>query len=161
MRRRSRDEGQLTLLVIGYTAIAAVLVLAGVDVSKVFLARRALASVADSAALAAAQTVDRAALYAGDAGGCGGLLPIDAAAAADAVAETLDDDADDLRRTFAVVQPPQTSVRNRTVTVHLGGDVAVPFGKVLVLLDPRRPDGRVHVDVVAHAQSPIAAPGGC
>ena len=34
----SDDEGQLTLLIIGFVAIAAVLIVIGVDASKVFLA---------------------------------------------------------------------------------------------------------------------------
>src|SRR3954451_6787334 len=76
-----QEDGQLTVLMIGYTFIAAVLVLVGVDASKVFLARRALASVADSAALAGAQAIDRAAVYRGDVRACRGVLPIDGATA--------------------------------------------------------------------------------
>src|SRR4051812_46422026 len=158
--RWTRDDGQLTVLVIGYTFIAAVLVLVGVDVSKVFLARRALSSVADAAALTAAQSADRAAIYAG-AAGCGGVLPIDSAGAAQRVDASLADDLPDLRQTFAQPQPPDVDVTDGTVTVHLSGDVRVPFGRVLALLDPSRADGRVHVSVTASADSPITAPGGC
>lgn len=162
MRRGGgRDDGSITLLVIGYTVIAAVLVVAGIDVSKVFLARRALASAADAAALAAAQQVDRSAVYAGTAGGCGQLLPIDVDAAGRAAAAGLDGDAADLSQTFAALDPPQTTVDAGTVTVRMSGDVAVPFGAVLALLDPRRPDGRVHVEVSSSAQSPVRAPDGC
>ena len=57
-RRPVDDAGQLTLLIIGFTALATLLILVGVDVSKVFLARRALSSAADAAALAAAQSVN-------------------------------------------------------------------------------------------------------
>ena len=76
-RRPSGDEGQLTLLIIGFVAIAAVLIVIGVDASKVFLAQRALSSAADAAALSASQAVDKAAIYAGTGGRCGGLLPLD------------------------------------------------------------------------------------
>jgi hypothetical protein len=157
---RGNDDGQLTVLVIGYTFIAAVLVVVGVDVSKVFLARRALSSVADAAALEAAQAVDRASLYAG-AAGCGGVLPIDPGVASQDVNASLADDVPDLRQTFRAVQPADVTVVDGTVMVHLSGDVHVPFGRVLALLDPGRSDGLVHVSVTAAAQSPITAPGGC
>lgn len=160
MTRRRDDDGQLTLLVIGYTLIAVVLITVGVDASKVFLARRALASAADAAALAAAQAVDRAAVYAGKSGGCDGLLPIDQERAADLVAASLDD-AVDLRHALVAVDPPRTAVAAGTVSVRLGGDVGLPFARVVALLDPRHPDGRVHVEATAHAQAPLAVPGGC
>lgn len=154
------DDGQLTVLVIGYTFIAAVLIVVGVDVSKVFLARRALSSVADAAALAAAQAADRAAVYAG-AARCGGVLPIDPSAAQQQVNGSLADDLADLHQTFQAVQPADVVVADGTVTVHLSGDVKVPFGKVLAMLDPGRGDGLVHVSVTAAAQSPVTASGGC
>jgi hypothetical protein len=155
------DDGQLTLLVVGYVAIATVLIVVGIDVSKVFLARRALASVADSAALSAAQSLDRAAIYAGEGGGCGDLLPIDPVAARIAVVDQIDDDALDLQHSFAVLDSPETSVDAGTVTVHLGGEVSVPFGRVLGVLLPGHPDGHVRVDVASAASSPVATPGGC
>jgi len=157
---RRNDEGSLTVLVIGYTFIAAVLVVVGVDVSKVFLARRALSSVADAAALTAAQAADRAAVYAG-AAGCGGVLPIDPAGAEQDVNASLSDDLRDLRQTFQAVQPADVTVVDGTVTVHLSGDVKVPFGGVLGLLDPGRGNGLVRVSVTAAAQSPVTAAGGC
>jgi uncharacterized membrane protein len=157
---RRDDEGQLTVLVIGYTFIAAVLVVVGVDVSKVFLARRALSSVADATALAASQAADRAAVYAG-AAGCGDVLPIDPAAADQEVDASLADDLTDLRQTFASVDPADVAVAAGTVTVRLSGDVKVPFGRVLALLDPRRGDGLVHVSVTAAARSPVTAVDGC
>jgi Flp pilus assembly protein TadG len=160
LRRPNGDDGQLTVLVIGFTSIAAVLVLVGVDVSKVFLARRALSSVADSAALSAAQAVDRAALYAGRAGGCGELLPLDPAAVQRDVDAAVSDDLDDLRHTVTTVAPPQTGVAAGTVTVRLDGDVSVPFGRVLALLLPGHA-GTVHVTATSSAQSPVRSPQGC
>ena len=155
------DDGSLTLLVIGYAALLALLIVIGVDVSKVFLARRALSSAADAAALTAAQSVDRQALYDGTAGGCGGLLPLDPDGAAQSVALTIEDDLADLRHTFATVDPPGVEVSGGSVTVHLSGDVGVPFGRALSLLLPGHDDGRVHVDVTSTAQSPVTSPGGC
>jgi uncharacterized membrane protein len=161
LRRLRRDDGQLTVLVIGYTFIAAVLVVVGVDVSKVFLARRALSSTADAAALAAVQAVDRAAIYSGAAGGCGDRLPVDDQEAAQAAVGSVADDLDDLHGEFAVVAPPGTLDVDGVVTVQLSGEVAVPFGRVLRLLDPSRADGRVHVSVSSSAEAPVSTPGGC
>lgn len=151
----------MTLLIIGFVSIALALVLVGIDVSKVFLARRALSSLADGAALAGAQALDRDALYSGASAGCGGSLPIDADLAQQRVDEALDDDADDLRGTFTAVDPGEATVQGGVVTVHLGGDVSLPFAGIIGWLDPRRRDGRVHVDVVAHARAPLTVPGGC
>jgi uncharacterized membrane protein len=160
MLTRRGDDGQLTLLIIGFVTIAALLVIVGVDVSRVFLARRALASTADAAALAAAQAVDRAAVYGGRSG-CGGLLPVDADAAAHVVGTTVGDASDSLRRTFVALEAPDTSADAGTVTVRLSGDVRVPFGKVLALLVPGHPHGTVTVSVVSHAESSLSLPGGC
>lgn len=157
---RRTDDGSLTVLVIGYTFIAAVLVVVGVDVSKVFLARRALSSVADAAALAAAQAADRSAIYAGDVG-CGGVLPLDPTRAEQDVDASLADDLVDLRHTFHEIRPADVSVAAGTVTVHLSGEVKVPFGRVLGLLDPGRSDGLSNVSVTSAAQSPVTAVGGC
>jgi hypothetical protein len=160
-RQLGADDGQLTLLIIGYTAIAAVLVVVGIDASKVFLARRALSSAADSAALAGAQAVDRSAVYSGRGGGCGSLLPLDGDRADLLARMTLDDDHADLEQTFAALDAPTTVVTGGTVTVHLSGIVAVPFGHVVSLLLPGHGDGLVHVDASASAQSPLAVPGAC
>jgi uncharacterized membrane protein len=155
-RRQDRDGGSIMVLVIGYTAIAAVLITVGIDTSKVFLAQRALASVADSAALAAAQGVDVAAIYSGPGLRCGQPLPLSALHAAALAGTSVDQDATALSRTFATLGPPQTSLDGATVTVELSGEVAVPFGKVLGWLDPSRPDGLVRVTETSHARSPVA-----
>jgi len=155
------DDGQLTLLIIGFVAIAAVLIVIGVDASKVFLAQRALSSAADAAALSAAQAVDKEAIYAGTGGGCGGLLPLDQAEATQRADGAVDDQAESLRSTFATLDPPETDVSGGTVAVHLSGRVALPFGHILALLVPGHDDGRVEVQTTSHAQSPLSAPGGC
>jgi Flp pilus assembly protein TadG len=160
-RDRCRDEGQLTLLIIGFVAIAAMLVVVGIDASKLFLARRALSSVADSAALAAAEAVDKNAIYTGSGGGCGNLLPLDESRAASLAGDTVADDETDLRHTFATLDAPDTVVVNGTVTVHLSGEVALPFGRIIAFLVPGHADGRAHVEAVSHAQSPLTEPGGC
>ena len=154
------DAGQITLLLIGYAAIALVLVVVGVDVSAVVLARRALASTADAAALGAAQALDRTAVYSGSIGGCAGTLPVDASLARSRVLAVVADDADGLRHVFAELRPADVAVDAGTVTVHLEGRARVPFGALLGTLLPGRGDGTVEVGVTAHARSPVSA-GGC
>jgi Putative Flp pilus-assembly TadE/G-like len=154
--RSSDDDGSIMVLIIGYTAIAAVLITVGIDTSKVFLAQRALSAAADSAALAAAQGVDQPAIYAGTGLRCGQPLPLDLQRASDLADDSFSDDRTDLSHTFASLTPPQTSVNGGTVSVGLSGEVAVPFGRVLSWLDPSLPNGLVGVDETSHARSPVA-----
>jgi Putative Flp pilus-assembly TadE/G-like len=81
---RSTDSGQITLLVIGFTLVLAVLIAVVVTTSRVFLYQRALSTATDGAAIFAANQLDEAAFYAG---GAGEHLPISAAGARRAVAE--------------------------------------------------------------------------
>lgn len=155
-----REEGSILVLVIGYTAIAVVLIVVAVDTSKVFLARRALAAAADAAALAAAQGVDRAAIYAGPGLRCGQPLPLAAEPAADRAERSVSDDRADLRHWFAVLADPRTSLAGATVGVELSGEVTVPFAGVLGWLDPAYRDGRVEVSETSFARSPVAG-GDC
>lgn len=148
-------------MIIGYTLIATVLVVIGIDVSKVFLARRALGSAADAAALTAAQGVDAHAIYLGAGLRCGQRLPLAPARATALAADSIAAERSDLRRVFADVADPRTAVADGTVTVEVSGEVAVPFGRVLAWLDPSRPTGRVHVTVSSHAVSPVAGEAGC
>jgi uncharacterized membrane protein len=59
------ERGQITLLVIGFAVILVSLVAVVVDASQVVLLRRTLASMADGAALSAAQQLAEQDLYAG------------------------------------------------------------------------------------------------
>jgi Flp pilus assembly protein TadG len=151
-----RDEGSLTLLIIGYTLIAAVLIVVGIDVSKVFLAQRALSSAADAAALAGAQAVDRGAIYA-DGAVCADL-PVDPAAAQDAADASVRDTGESLRPTFVSLADPDVRVQTGRVQVGLRGEVSVPFGRVLAMLLPDHPEGRVDVSAASTAASVLAAP---
>jgi hypothetical protein len=77
-RPERADSGHISLLVIGFAAILMALVAVVVDASQAVLLRRTLASLADGAALTAAQRVAERPLYAGRAGTS---LPLDPAAA--------------------------------------------------------------------------------
>lgn len=58
------DQGQISLLILGFTVIALMLVLAGVDLTAAQLGRARLADAADSAALDAADELSEGAAYA-------------------------------------------------------------------------------------------------
>jgi uncharacterized membrane protein len=149
------DGGSIMVLVIGYAAIAMLLMVVGVDVSKVFLAQRALSAATDSAALAAAQGVDRRAIYAGGLT-CGKPLPLDGDRAVSLATAALAAAGGDLDRSFATLADPQISVDNGTASVVVSGEVSVPFGAVLGWLDPAHRDGLVRVSATSYSRSPVA-----
>ena|SRR5947209_1311101 len=157
LRSTAADDGSLSLLIIGYTFIAAVLIVIGIDVSKVFLAQRSLSSAADAAALAGAQAVDRAAVYARGAD-CTDL-PVDPSAAREAVLASTEDASPGLRDIFGSLSAPDLQVDGGTVRVRLQGEVRVPFGRVLSVLLPGHPDGTVSVTANAAAASALELAG--
>jgi len=87
-RLRHDDSGQLLVLILGFAVVAGLLVTVVTNASRVFLYQRALSSAADGAALAAAQSVDTAAIYRG---GAEETLPLDPAAVDAAVVGYLAD----------------------------------------------------------------------
>lgn len=161
MTRRDADDGSILVLVIGYTAIAAVLLIVGVDLSSVFLARRALGSTTDAAALAAAQGIDRSQLYDGPALQCGQQLPLDPDRAAQLASAAVDEDRPGLRHTFRSVGAPEVSIAGGTVGVRVVGEVRMPFARVVSWLDPRSDDGAIQISATSHARSPVTGPAGC
>ena len=80
---RRTDDGSVLLLVIGFAGVLLAVVAVVVDVSAVVLAKRAVASAADGAAVTAAQSLDLDALYAG---GLGAAVPLSQADAEQRVA---------------------------------------------------------------------------
>lgn len=76
---RGDEEGTILLLTLGCVSVALLLIVVVVDASAVFLARRALASDADGASLAAAQSVSAQEIYAN---GAGARLPLSVVQAA-------------------------------------------------------------------------------
>jgi Flp pilus assembly protein TadG len=150
------ERGSVTVLIIGFTAIAMALIVAGIDISKVFLAERALSSAADAAAVDAAQGVDTDRIYDGPDLRCGDALPLDSASAAAIARASIQQRSPDLARSFKRLDSPDTTVDGRTVTVSMRGEVQVPFGRILTVLGIANDGGAVTVRDAAHATSPIA-----
>jgi hypothetical protein len=151
-----QERGSITVLIIGFTGIAMALVVAGIDVSKVFLAQRALSSAADAAAVEAAQGVDTDRVYDGPDLRCGEALPLDPDRAAVMARESIEQRSPDLARSFKRLDAPDTTVEGRTVTVEIRGEVKVPFGRILSFLGIADDGGAVPVREAARATSPIA-----
>jgi len=61
--RDQRERGQISLLILGFTVVALMLIVGGVDVTAVQLARTRLLDAADSAALDASDALDNGSAY--------------------------------------------------------------------------------------------------
>lgn len=68
MRGRRGEQGQTTVLIIGFALVLATLVGVVADASAAYLQRQSLNTLADGAALAAAEQVEGATVYAGGLG---------------------------------------------------------------------------------------------
>lgn len=64
-RRDEGERGQISLLIIGFTMVALMLIIGGVDVTAVTLARSRLLDAADAAALDASDSLDNGSAYEG------------------------------------------------------------------------------------------------
>jgi len=121
MRRDRRgEEGQMTVLIVGFTVVVLMMIVVVTDISKAFLVRRDLDATADGAVLAAANGL--AAVYAQP--GAGGNAAIDPDQARQLTADYLDDVAasnrfDDLDWSV--------DVEGTTVTVRLTSPAELPF----------------------------------
>ena len=145
-QRGEAEQGSVLILTIGFAIVIMLLVAVVVDASKLFLTRRALASVADGAAVSAAQDVDPESVYTSPSGEA---LPLSATkVTADvqayvrrAAAET---GLTDLTVVGVTVQGPD-------VTVTLSAHSVLP----LVGLVVGQTDG-VLISVTARARSAVA-----
>ncbi len=82
---RRPDEGRVLLLVLVYTLISAALVLVVTSAASVHLTRHRLQTVADAAALDAADALDATRFYRGGAGPDGAPVPLSSDTVADSV----------------------------------------------------------------------------
>lgn len=140
MRRRPEgDAGTVLMLVIGFAFLLVVMVGVVVNVSAVVLAKRAVASAADGAAVSAAQSLDLDQLYRE---GLGGQIPLSLAEARSRVVT--------YQRRAAAEQPGlalSVRVDGRTAVVTAARTLRLPFPV------PGSP-GTVQVESVARARAP-------
>jgi uncharacterized membrane protein len=146
MNRPRGDDGTITVLVVGFTAILLLLVAVVVDVSAVILARRGIASAADGAAVAAAQQLDTAALYAN---GLDTAIPLSPDGVANVVAQYA---ADASRGQPGLTLEPSVDAAGTTATVVARRRVTLPFTGWLGVA------GDVTVTAVARARAPLITP---
>ena len=145
MHRRD-DEGQLLLLVLAYTVIAALLITVVVDVSQAYLYRRSLLAAADAAALSAANQPDLDAVYTGD---DSSVLPLSEAGARRAVEQyAADAELADRFRDFEVVT---VDTDGAAVTVTLRAVLHMPLANLVT----SRWNGGYPVVASANARSPL------
>jgi hypothetical protein len=144
-RQLAGEQGSVTLLVIGCTAILFLLVAVVVDASAVFLARRTLVGHADGAALAAAQQVSEAAVYASGVPGAG-PVPLDGTLVRSAAAEHLAARPVDRGPIRDVHLVYAGLVGDGDVVVVLAGQARLPLVNAVTA-------GRVSVPVTAEAQA--------
>lgn len=142
MTGERNQRGQVSLLIVGFTAVIVLLIGVVVDASAAFLRRQAIESLADGAALAAADGVAGEAVYTS---GLGSTAPIDPEVAEGYVAGYL-------ARTGAAASFPGLAWRVQST----GDSVTVRLSAPLQL--PITPPGwveRAYVDGVASAVVPI------
>lgn len=148
-RLRSEDDGQLLLLVLCYTVIAALLVTVVTNVSKAYLYRRALLAAADGAALTAANQPDLTQIYRSTGPSDGALLPLSERGAALAVAEYVN--AAKLEDRFTGFELVDVSTDGAEVTVTMSGTVRMPF----LNLVSAGYSGGYHIDATSTARLPL------
>lgn len=138
VRRLSGDDGQMLILIAFFGVVLILFVAVVVDVSAAFLARRGLSSQADGAALAAAQSVDLDAFYAGTGGD---LLPLA--------------DAENTVESYITANFPGTQILDVSV-VDGGTAVTVRLERHLDLpLSPPGYEGGIDVTADATARLPL------
>jgi uncharacterized membrane protein len=140
------DAGTVLVLLLGFVAVLVLMVAVVVNVSSVILAKRALVSAADGAAVSAAQALDLEALYAGGLSEEG--IPLDSGLAAQRVAE--------YEAGATAGQPGLQLVLARiddgtTVVVQGVREVQLPFGR-MIGFEP------VQVRAEARARAPVLPP---
>jgi hypothetical protein len=135
MTKRASDDGSILVLSLGFIVICILALAVVVDASSVFLARRALQSQADAAALAGAQAIDVDAYYSG---GADARIRLDPARIRATVERHVHRDPGDGR--LAAV-----SLRNDIVLVAMTDRVRPPFSGWLT------PSGSYDLEVEAGA----------
>ncbi len=145
---RSSDDGAIMLLTIGYALIAIALIIVAVDASAFFLSRRALAGLADGAAVAGTHAEDGNRLYTT---GAGSDLPLTSDGVRAAVVGYLT-----TRDTgYPRLQLGDVGTDGVTVSVVLTDDKPLPFLTMINALTGTFPGGTARIEVTARARAPV------
>jgi hypothetical protein len=151
------DDGRILLLVLVYVAVCAGLVLVVTSAAAVHLARHRLQSVADAAALDAADALDAARFYGEGAGGPTRPVPVADATVRDSVTAYLATAGTGERLAGLAVGPSTGTADGVTAEVALTATVPVPL--VGALLDGWSQGVPVAVTARARAAVPTAGDG--
>lgn len=144
------EGGAILLLTIGYVMIAIALIVVAVDASAFFLSRRALAALADGAAVAGAQAEDSNRLYVS---GAGSDLPLTQEEVRTEVTSYLA--GRDVMTSHPRLQLSDVGTDGRTVTVSLTDDKPLAFLAVLNSFTAAFPGGTARIEVRARARAPV------
>lgn len=123
-RASADDRGSVLILALGFLAVLLTAVAVVTDVTSMYLQRRALAALADGAALAGSQAVDLSSYY--RRGAAAGLAP-DRTRVRGVVLDYLDASRDEIRG-FRV---DSVRVEGRTVLVDVRREATAPFSGLL------------------------------
>jgi uncharacterized membrane protein len=122
MTNKRADDGTILLFLVGLVVVLALTVATVIDVSHLYLSRRAIVAAADAAALAGAQGINAPAVYAGRAVG---TVPLTRSAVSREIRDYVRSGA--LPARFADFRVDRISTNGRWVQVAVSAQVRLPF----------------------------------
>jgi uncharacterized membrane protein len=146
-----QSRGSITPLILGFALVTMLLITVIVAASRIFLAQRALASAADGAAVAAADSLDEPAYYRRPAGIR--ALPL-RESQVDAAVQQYVESAALAARFDSLEVSPALSPDATTVTVQLSARVKLPFVNAVMTASG---DGSWGVQAEGSARTPVGA----
>ena len=141
-----REQGQISLLILGFTVIALMLIIGGVDVTAVQLARARLLDAADGAALDASDTLDSGSAYSG---GLRSAVEISDASVRQAASQYLAVQPRPLGVTSWVLADGTGSPDGQTAVIRLRGTADIPIAAAVLSAF----GGSVNITVESRARS--------